>query len=223
MKKPDVKEAVPILDRTMRALLAAVRTSYGREGSDVRRSVGDLLANAEQLLSNDEAGELMAQCFDRARLAGVTMVRFSEIVLTTAAETPVTLGGILTKQCLIQFGLGGASRALVDLTFNSKQEADLVRKRINEMFAIVEEDTADDMDSITYRILVELHAALVSYLVETARPLPRLIRFHFYRPLPTLVIAHKLYDDASRGDELRSENRVVHPAFAKPDGIALSA
>jgi prophage DNA circulation protein len=36
------------------------------------------------------------------------------------------------------------------------------------------------------------------------------------------VMAYKLYDDASRCDELRQENKVVHPAFCPPTGRALS-
>ena len=49
------------------------------------------------------------------------------------------------------------------------------------------------------------------------------MRFAFARPLSTLVAAYRLYDDASRCDDLRAENRVVHPAFMRQDGYALSA
>jgi prophage DNA circulation protein len=41
--------------------------------------------------------------------------------------------------------------------------------------------------------------------------------------MPTLVMAYRLYADASRGDELRAENKVVHPAFSPAAGLALSA
>jgi prophage DNA circulation protein len=36
------------------------------------------------------------------------------------------------------------------------------------------------------------------------------------------VLAYRLYADASRADEIRAENKVVHPAFCPPTGIALS-
>jgi prophage DNA circulation protein len=36
-------------------------------------------------------------------------------------------------------------------------------------------------------------------------------------------MAYKLYQDASRADEIRAENKTVHPAFAQATGIALSA
>jgi prophage DNA circulation protein len=37
-----------------------------------------------------------------------------------------------------------------------------------------------------------------------------------------LVAAYKLYADASRADDLREQNQVVHPAFMPPTGYALS-
>jgi prophage DNA circulation protein len=59
-------------------------------------------------------------------------------------------------------------------------------------------------------------------LIATARPLPRMLNFVFFEPLPSLVIAYRLYDDASRCDEVREENKIVHPAFCPQAGQALS-
>ena len=50
-----------------------------------------------------------------------------------------------------------------------------------------------------------------------------MLNFVFAASLPTLVAAYKLYADASRADELRDQNKVVHPAFMLPTGRALSA
>lgn len=227
MEKPDVIETVPMLARVMEALLRAVQ-SRGREGSDVRRAVGDLLANAPYLLRNDIAGEPMALCFDTAAVAigndpASGFNRLSEVLATATAENPSTDGAVLTKYSLIKFCIGAMSQVLIDIEFKSRQEANAIRDRLNTTFAVLEEGAADAMNAVTYRALVELHAATVGYLVATARPLPRLIRFHFAKPLPTLVISYRLYDDAGRADELRAENRVVHPAFTRQDGLALSA
>ena len=76
---------------------------------------------------------------------------------------------------------------------------------------------------MTFQALIALHGAVTNHLVTTARPLPRMLNFQFFEPLPSLVMAYKLYDDASRCDELREENKVVHPAFCPPTGQALSA
>jgi prophage DNA circulation protein len=36
-------------------------------------------------------------------------------------------------------------------------------------------------------------------------------------------MAYRLYTDASRADDVRDENKVVHPAFCPMTGLALSA
>lgn len=224
MNKHDARvEAAPLLARTLTTLLAAVPSKVGREGSDVRRAIGDLLAHALPLLQNDEAGEPMSLCFDTAYKAGVSMIKFNEVIDQTVAESPVTVGGILTKYCLIQFGLSAISRVIADMVFESRQDVDRVRTAISDTFTLIEEAAADDMDSESYIVLVKLHAALMNHLVETARPLPRLITFRFNNPLTTIVASYRLYDDASRGDDIRAENKVVHPAFLRPEGKALSA
>src|SRR5262245_34947207 len=104
MERPDAEESVPILERTMTALLAVV-PSRGRPGSDVRRAVGDLLAHALLLLHENVAGQPMADCFELGRKAGITYLRFRTIRATTLKETPVTLGATLTKHALIQMCL----------------------------------------------------------------------------------------------------------------------
>jgi len=88
--------------------------------------------------------------------------------------------------------------------------------------AKVEEAFADAMDQASYRALLQLRSGIVGYLTQTAQPLPRLVNFEFYQVLPTLVQAYRLYADASRADELRAENNVVHPLFAPRTGVALS-
>jgi prophage DNA circulation protein len=70
--------------------------------------------------------------------------------------------------------------------------------------------------------VVQLRAAISHHLISAEQPLPRLLNYQFYAVMPTLVQAYKLYSDASRGDELRAENDVIHPAFAPRIGVALS-
>jgi prophage DNA circulation protein len=64
---------------------------------------------------------------------------------------------------------------------------------------------------------------MTNHLVQTALPLPRMLQYQFAQILPSLVMAYKLYDDASRADEVRDENKIVHPAFCPLAGEALSS
>ena len=65
-------------------------------------------------------------------------------------------------------------------------------------FRDAEEIAADDMDQATFAALITLHGAMVNHLVATARPLPRMLNFQFYEPLPSLVIAYRLYERRRR-------------------------
>lgn len=222
MLKADATEAKPIVRGAMDDLLLTV-SERGRPGSDVRAAVGTTMANLDTLLHDDTLGEPLAECFDLAREAGMTIAGVTNIYAGVAAKAPYTLGGKLIKDSLINLCCASGSRIIADMTFTSREQAEQINLRVNNAFAIVEETAADAMDSATYMALIRLHAATSRFLVDTARPLPRVLVFRFAQPLTTLVAAHRLYDDAARCDELREENSVVHPAFMRPSGIALSA
>ena len=222
MEKADAQEATPILQAAMTALLAAAPTR-GRPGSDLRSACGDIKANAMVLLVNDKAGPPLAECFGLAIKAGITQKQLSYVRSTTSKAAPVTVGGILIKHSIIHMGLAAEGRAIADMRFRTRQEVDQLKLSMNEVFKAAEEIAADEMDQMTYRALVNLHAAITFHLIETARPLPRMLKFRFAAPMPTLAMAHRLYYDASRADELRVENEVVHPAFMLRTGQALSA
>jgi prophage DNA circulation protein len=109
------------------------------------------------------------------------------------------------------------------MIFRSRQDVDTLIKAIQIPFNSAEEVAADTMDAMDYRAIVGLRAAIVNYLVSSSRPLPSMLTYQFAKVLPTLVISHKLYGDASRYDEIRDENKIVHPAFCPPIGQALSS
>ena len=105
----------------------------------------------------------------------------------------------------------------------ARGDIDALITSLQEPFGKAEETAADDMDQATYFALIELHASLTNHLVTTGRPLPQRIPYQFAVVLPSLVLAYRLYADASRADEIRAENKIVHPAFCPPIGLALSA
>lgn len=71
-------------------------------------------------------------------------------------------------------------------------------------------DTADD-DS--YSALVALRIALVQDIATRGGNLARISSYTPACTLPALVIAHRLYGDASRDTEIISRNRIPHPGF----------
>jgi prophage DNA circulation protein len=221
MKRSDVNEAAPILDR-MLAMLVSFIPAQGRVGSDARTAIGDTRANARVLCANDALGPSLDNCFEQARAAGITWQQLETVRETVDAETPKTLGGALVQNCGVRLCLAVIAEVVSDTTFVNRQQVIAIKAALQQPFQDAEEIAADEMDQMTFQTLISTHGALTNYLVQTALPLPRLMQYQFYNVQPSLVLAYRLYDDASRCDEVRAENRVVHPAFCPLTGVALS-
>jgi prophage DNA circulation protein len=221
MYKDEVREAVPLCARVLGVMLTQAPTQ-GRAGFDLRTAVGSFLVNSPKLLQQDAYGPPLDNIFELARLTGISLASFFVVHDAASMESPKTVGAAIVKNAMIQFSLAVECHIIALMVFVSRDDVDQTKNKMNDEFAPVEEIAADDMAQMTYQALIGLHAALSFYFVETARPLPRMLNYQFFESLPTLVMAYKLYSDASRGDELRMENKNVHPAFMQMTGRALS-
>lgn len=221
MFKNDAKEAIPIVTTTLAALLSWTATR-GREGANLRAAVGDVVAHTPALLQDNAIALPLIRCFDLARIAGINLQQIEHVRRVAAEQAAVSVGAIMTRDTMIELALATAALIIAATKFVSREDVDRVKQTINAAFDAIEEEIADQMDAMTWRALVKVRAAIVMHLYETARPLPRILNFNFNLPMPTLVMAHKLYADAGRADELRNENKVVHPGFCRPFGRALS-
>jgi hypothetical protein len=221
VEKADAIEAEPIVNVTLDELLLLV-PMRGRSGADLRNAVGDLKANLRFLLRTDTVGPPLVNCFDLAMRAGVSLPQILQVRTVAWGSTPKTVGAILIQDSLVELCLVDAGKLICKMIFDSRQQVETIKDKMNKVFAEIEEEVANQMESMTYLDLVRLHAAVVAHLVETARPLPEMLNFQFGFSQPTLIMAYKLYSDAGRADQLRKENAVVHPAFARPYGRALS-
>jgi prophage DNA circulation protein len=222
MQSSQVREAADIVRVATSLLLKTSNNQIGRAGSDLRRACGDMAVNAEVYITYNQIAPKLAYCFDQARVTGATADEFNRIQQALVAETPVSLIAVLMTQACIAFSLQQLSLALLSITFTSRQDVDAVLPEINAAFDQAEESAADEMALVTYRTLIALHAAVTFHLYQTAQPLPQMLDFQFAAIRPTLIQSYRLYADASRADELRQENKVVHPAFAPRIGRALS-
>jgi len=220
--KQDALEAEPIVATTLDALLTWTPTQ-GRPGADLRTAVGDVKAHALELLRFDLIDMPLIRCFDLAYMNSISVYQMETVRRIAAAQPAVSVGAIMTKDTLIQLAFATSGYIISNMTFTSRADVDQLKIGVNDAFEAAEEELADRMDSMTWRAVLKLHAAISMHLVETARPLPRMLDYRFYQTMPSVVMAHRLYADASRADELRNENKVVHPAFCPRQGRALSA
>lgn len=222
MDRQNTKEATLIVRRVLLNLAQCVQPK-GRAGSDARTAIGDLYATAAVQLAADTIGPPFDWCFQLVIAAGASVANFATVRTLTEQEEPVTLGGTMIKNVAIDLCLSAAGQIIAGMTFASRSDVEDVMQSLQQPFADAEEIAADDMDAMIYQALVALHANITNHLVKTATPLPRMRAFEFFEPLPSLVMAHRLYADAGRADELVAENRAVHPAFMPRIGRALSS
>ena len=221
MDKPDSLEAEQILQRLLTNLLGAISTK-DQAAINAKVVIGWTAANALSLIYYNQIWQPMDACFDLVRQAGAELPQMEEVRILLDVESPVTIGATLLRDLGIQLALAQEGKIISGMSFVSRQDVDDLLYAIQEPFAKAEEVAADSMDNMSYRNLVSLRAAIVNHLVSTARPLPSMVSYWFGKALPSLVIAQKLYGDASRYDEIRNENKIVHPAFCPNAGQALS-
>jgi prophage DNA circulation protein len=222
MYKADAQEAAPLAARMLTNMLSFTATR-GRSGSDFRTAVGQFIADAAKLIQLDQAGAPLLDIFEKGRLAGITQKQMAAARVKVSQETPLSLGATLIQTSLIELALATEARIIAGMTFVSRSDVDAIKAVMDAGFDPMMEIVADDMDQASFIALVQLHAAVSFFLIETARPLPRVLNYEFYETLPSLIIAYRLYADAGRADELRAENKIVHPAFMPRTGIALSS
>ena len=77
-----------------------------------------------------------------------------------------------------------------------------------------------DVDDNTYRALVNMRVALGAHLRVNAAQLPASVPYTPKGTLPSLLLAHMIYGDAKRADEIIERNGIAHPGFV-PGGVAL--
>ena len=108
---------------------------------------------------------------------------------------------------------GAMTSAAADSRPASTDEAEELTQRVS-----VQLDTAlvlagDRADDDMYNALLAVRSAFLSTMSERASGLSELLQVTTAQPLPALTLANRLYQDATRADELVQEARVPHPAF----------
>lgn len=221
MNKPDLQEATPLVQRLLDNLSASI-VDKGSTGIAATVAIGQTYADAAYLCWTDSIGAALDDCFDLVRQAGCILQQMGTVRILLTAEKPLTLGATLVRNMGIFLALAQQGKIISQMVFSSRQDVNALRATLQKPFADTEEMAADTMDNVAFRAITQLHAAVINHLVQTARPLPEMLTYQFATPLPSIIISQRLYGDARRYDEIRAENKIVHPAFCPPTGQALS-
>lgn len=224
-------QVLPLLRRTPGAI--ADTEVYAR----YRRTLDVLIADTRAAARSATLGTDLVSIFDgyrdasddmRATIAGlerVLVVVRSFVPVVGASSTSLAqrrhelgLTGLIEV-----LALGSIASAVSLLDPRSHDEATRLRHRLSRHFTTGIERASERGDVDVLRALREAHAWLVRDLIERGRPLARMVSYETGVPLPAVVLAHELYQDAGRADELRAENpNHDHPAFMPVAGRALS-
>lgn len=234
-----------ILDSSER-FLAAVLPLYRRTPGGVadparyaqyRRQVAGLLADTRAAA---RSGNIVADLADitigyreasadmRAVIAGLerivvaarafVLVEPRTATLELQRQHEAELFGLVESLACVEI-----ARALASLDLASHDEATRLRARMRRLFDVAIERASEAGRVQVMRELRALHAAVTRDLIERGRPLARLVSYEVGVPLPAVVLAHMLYQDAGRTDEIRRENAGHdHPSFMPLAGKVLS-
>jgi len=218
----DQDEVAAIIQRIGPAVLSTVTAGAGSSGSELRRMIGKLLASDSAITDSASFAAQMIDCLNEARAAGATWVTMARVRLQALSESPQSLSATVLVQMIVRLSLAQEARLVTDLEFKSRDDVDSVAQTMAAAFDAAAEIASDDLQAGAYMAIISLQAAVTKYLTDTGRQLPRVVNYHVVQTLPALAMAQRFYADASRADDLRNENKVVHPAFMPRDGRMLA-
>lgn len=109
------------------------------------------------------------------------------------------------------------ARAASEIAFTDFTGASAVRDQLCDALDGLMENAIDDA---TFNALADLRAAVVQDIGARGADLARVVGFTPKATLPALVVAHILYGDATRADEIVARNHIRNPGFV-PGGQPL--
>jgi hypothetical protein len=115
------------------------------------------------------------------------------------------------------------ARASATYVPTSYQDAQRVLGIVDGALWTVIEEAGDIFDDISYNALRALRAAVQTDLGARGNNLAQIVTRTFGAQQPALVLAYRLYQDASRADDLIARNDPPHPGFMPVSVEALAA
>ena len=180
------------------ALGSTAQTSRGEGG-------GDALAAVEALLD-----------FADYDLAAPPVPTTGGVTRAQEAANREALNELLRGACV-----ASAAYVLASVAWPNADAAEAMRIRLLDLADARAEAAADAGRDDLYIAWRGLIAALSTDLRERGQRAPRIATYATPQSLPSLVLAHRLYGDASRADELVALNDVPHPSAMPAEGQML--
>jgi len=139
----------------------------------------------------------------------------NELVRTSAVVSAARSSADLELSPALQGDNPITRTAVLDLRDELLDAID-IRQQVTDII------TGASIDDALYNSLADLRVAVMLDLSARGKRLPSVITYTPRATLPALLIAHRLYGDASRDGELINLNNIAHPGFVR-GGVALEA
>lgn len=229
----DVITSAVGLDKTMLSQIQA-------DGLFLAGSVSTLI-NAPGSLANAIFGRIAAiASIADAPLAAINMLQglfgwgSSELTVpqTTPARIAQASNQIAITNLIRRASLVEAARTSSEVTFPSYNDAITLRDNLSEQLDVEAEVASSGgivgstatvpaaASDVSYEALTALRVAVVRDVTTRGADLSRIRTVTPAATLPSLVLAHRFYNDATRDQEIVDRNHVRHPGFV-PGGVPL--
>jgi prophage DNA circulation protein len=198
------------------AATGAVQTASAYSASSDMADALAAIVEAMRSAITDPASQVQAllslAMFDFLNIAGGTIGIGAAIGVMTAA-----MAAICRRVALVSL-----ARASAAYQPSSYDDAAALRIVLAAAFDVEITAAGDAGEDQSYMALKALRAAVIQDLTTRGASLPTVVTFSCPLPLPSLVIAQRLYKDASRSDEIAAEAQAIHPAFCGTSFAVLS-
>lgn len=212
----DLSSLIPTTPETL--------TQFQKDFSDISNAVASLIRQPANLASEIIG---IVRSFSDIATRPVNALKLYRVLFDIEVGAKPVVGATPARQqqaanqsslfaLVRQAAIIGAVDSSAAIDYESSAQAIAARDELavrldDEMLAVA--DTS-------YRALSHLRMSLVRDLMERGARLPNLIRIENLMTQPALVIAQRIYGDASRADEIVTRNQIRHPGFV-PGGQTL--
>lgn len=222
----DVAEQIASVIRTPANIAGLVLGGYNRIRNAVMKPVRALdLYSGESVLAQGGSSRLRTTAGTPARAVRLlhTTGTGGDGVAVPPDDTPQNAqrarNVVAAKQLNGRLAASTAARVVAETDWLSRQDANDAAR---DALALIDHglETAEPISDDAYNALVALRAALSTDLRSRALAMPNLTQYTPQATLPAVVIAQRLYGDATRADDICARNNVRHPGAVR-GGMAL--
>lgn len=139
---------------------------------------------------------------------------------TTPAQLKQQANATATSRFAGGLTLVNKARAIATQDYTDVGTTDLkslLTNIVDEFDTFIEDETDDDK----LTAMVNMRSAAVADINKRLLVAPQVVTYEFPEPLPSLVVAHKIYGDATEAGSLVTRNNVGNPFFMKTNVEAL--